>query len=150
MLIQAFKEFLERDVDQLKKEITSYANEKDLWKISGEIKNSGGNLCLHLCGNLQHFIGSVIGTSGYIRERDKEFSKKNISVPELVNEIDVTVNIVKKVLSQLKDEDLATIFPSPTFGKDNLTISYVLMQVALHLNYHLGQINYHRRMIGAC
>jgi hypothetical protein len=69
---------MQRHLAQLKKEITDYTNEDDLWKVEGEILNSAGTLCLHLCGNLQHFVGAVLGNSGYIRQRDEEFSLRNV------------------------------------------------------------------------
>ena len=58
-------QLLQRDLEKLKTEISSFKDEKKIWEISGEVKNSAGNLCLHLCGNLQHFIGAALGNSGY-------------------------------------------------------------------------------------
>lgn len=135
-----------RDLEKLKTEITSYKNEGNLWKISGEILNSGGNLCLHLCGNLQHFIGAILGNSGYIRKRDEEFSKKNIPIRELVAEIELTIKVVQKTLAELKEDDLQKIYPINVFGYE-MTTEYLLTHMAAHLNYHLGQLNYHRRFL---
>ena len=77
-MIETLSQLFLRDLDKLKTEITSFKDEKKIWEISGDIKNSAGNLCLHLCGNLQHFIGAVLGNSGYVRNRDAEFSRKNV------------------------------------------------------------------------
>jgi hypothetical protein len=57
MLQQEFIKLFERDLDKLKQEISAYTNEDDLWKIKDGIANSSGNLCLHLVGNLKHFVG---------------------------------------------------------------------------------------------
>ena len=73
-----------RDLDKLEQEINAYSDESRLWVIKSEIKNSAGNLCLHLTGNLQHFIGAVLGKTGYVRNRDAEFSDKNIPRSRLV------------------------------------------------------------------
>ncbi|MFI5237506.1 MAG: DinB family protein [Ignavibacteriales bacterium] len=135
-----------RDLEKLKTEISSFKDEKNIWKISGDIKNSSGNLCLHLCGNLQHFIGGVLGNSGYVRNRDAEFSRKNVPLQELVIEIESTIKIVDKTLNELKEEKLKEIFPSNVFGYE-MTTEFFLVHLTTHLNYHLGQINYHRRLI---
>jgi len=96
MIETLIKLFL-RDLEKLKTEITSFKDEAKMWAISGDIKNSAGNLCLHICGNLQYFVGAVLGNSGYVRNRDEEFSRKNVLVKELVNEIDLTSNVIEKL-----------------------------------------------------
>jgi hypothetical protein len=79
LLLQSLVQLFDRDLAKLEEEIKLYPMEESLWKITGDIKNSGGNLCLHLCGNLQHFIGSILGNTGYKRNRDYEFAAKNVS-----------------------------------------------------------------------
>jgi len=134
-----------KELEKLKTEITSYKKEENLWKISGEILNSAGNLCLHLCGNLQHFVGAVLGNSGYVRKRDEEFSKKNVPIRELVAEMDLTIEAVRNTFAKLKEDDLQKTYPINVFGYE-MTTEYLLTNMATHLSYHLGQINYHRRL----
>ncbi len=143
---EVFTQLFNRDIEKLKTEISSYTSEESLWEISGEIKNSGGNLCLHLCGNLQHFIGALLGNSGYERNRDAEFSRKNIPVIDLLKEIDETKNIVDKTLNSLNEEILGKTYPVNKYGEE-MTTGYFLLHLFGHLSYHLGQINYHRRLI---
>ena len=145
-MIDILKQLFTSDLEKLKTEISSYTDEMNLWKISGDIKNSGGNLCLHLCGNLQHFIGAVLGNSGYVRKRDAEFSKKNVPVKELVKEVELTITAVENTLNHLKEERLGQKYPRNVFGYE-MTTEYFLIHLAAHLNYHLGQINYHRRLL---
>jgi len=145
-MIQTLIQLFLRDLDKLKTELTSFKDEKNIWKISGEISNSAGNLCLHLCGNLQHFIGAVLGNSGYVRNRDAEFSRKNVLIRELVAEIELTIKVVEKTLKELKEEELSKTFPINVFGFE-MTTEYFLTHLTTHLNYHLGQINYHRRLL---
>ena len=145
-MLEILSDLYIRDLDKLKTEITSYEKEENIWKISGKILNSGGNLCLHICGNLQYFIGAVLGNSGYIRKRDEEFSKKNIPTRELVSEIDLTIEVLKRTFARLKEDDLQKTYPINVFGYE-MTTEYLLTHMATHLNYHLGQINYHRRLI---
>ena len=142
ILIQLFQ----RDLEKLKTEITSYKDEKKMWEVTGDLSNSAGNLCLHICGNLQHFIGSVLGISGYKRDRDSEFSRKNIPMDEIIRKIDHTIFTVKKTLNELDVNKLEEIYPINVFGKE-MTTGFFLAHLTTHLNYHLGQINYHRRLL---
>jgi len=135
-----------RDLEKLKTEITSFNNEKNIWKISGDIKNSAGNLCLHLCGNLHHFVGAMLGNSGYIRNRDSEFSRKDVPLKELVDEIELTIKVVEKTLKNLPKGILEKTYPINVFGYE-MTTEFFLTHLTTHLNYHLGQINYHRRLL---
>ena len=82
-----------RDLDKLEVELSSYPDEKSIWTTSGSISNSAGNLCLHICGNLQHFIGAVLGKSGYERNREFEFSAKNVPLEKLKIEISIKKDI---------------------------------------------------------
>lgn len=141
-LIQLF----DRDLERLTSEIKAYKNESDLWVLPDGINNTGGNLCLHLVGNLQHFVGQVLGQSGYVRKREAEFSDKNVATATLLSEIETTQLIVSKTLLALTPERLAANFPIEVFGKP-MTTSFFLIHLSGHLNYHLGQINYHRRLL---
>jgi len=142
ILLQLFQ----RDLEKLKTEITSYKDENKMWELSGDIKNSAGNLCLHICGNLQHFIGTTLGNSDYKRNRDAEFSRKNIPVDEIIKEIDETIIIIKKTLNELDEKRLKEIYPINVFGY-KMTTGFFLTHLTTHLGYHLGQINYHRRLL---
>lgn len=145
-MIEILSQIFLRDLEKLKTEIYSFKDEKNIWKISGEIKNSAGTLCLHLCGNLQHFIGAVLGNSGYVRNRDAEFSKKNVPIRELVAEIELTSKVLQETFVKLSEDDLQKIYPINVFGYE-MTTEYFLTHLTTHLNYHLGQINYHRRLL---
>ena len=136
-----------RDLNKLKEEISLYKNESDLWTLKGEIKNSAGNLALHLIGNLKHFIGTQLGNTGYVRNRDKEFTDKTVTREKMTSEVSETIVVLETVFSNIKDEDLGKEYPVPFLGEKR-TVDYLLLALAAHLSYHLGQINYHRRLIG--
>ncbi|MCW9095749.1 MAG: DUF1572 family protein, partial [Ignavibacteriaceae bacterium] len=125
-MIKTLDKLFQRDLEKLKTEISSYKDEKNLWKISGDVKNSAGNLCLHLCGNLQHFIGATLGNSGYIRKRDEEFIRKNVPAKELIEEIELTTKVVEQTLNNLKEEQLSEKFPINVFGYE-MTTEYFLI-----------------------
>ncbi len=136
-----------RDLNKLKEELNAYADEAAIWRVQDGISNSAGNLTLHLIGNLNHFIGATLGNSGYVRDRDKEFSLKNVPRSEIIVSIDNTIAIVELTLEKVKEEDMDKQFPLPVGKEDNST-RFVLLNMLVHLGYHLGQINYHRRLIG--
>jgi uncharacterized damage-inducible protein DinB len=146
MLQDTLIKLYERDLGKLRKEIEQYSEEADLWRTSGEISNSAGNLALHLVGNLNHFFGAVLGRSDYVRDRDAEFAKADVSKQELLAQIDEAVPSLVNTLKNLTDEDLAKTYPIEVFGHP-MTTEYFLVHLATHFNYHLGQINYHRRLL---
>lgn len=139
-------ELFERDLNKLIKEIESYKDESNIWKTTGNVRNSAGNLVLHIVGNLKYFIGATLGNTGYIREREKEFSEKNVPTTKLVDELKETINVVKNTLLKLPQEELDKDYPWEIGGKISST-GYTLIHLLAHLNYHLGQINYHRRLL---
>ncbi len=147
MIIHILKSLYARDLDKLKLEIEAYKNEEAIWQIGGEITNSAGNLCQHLIGNLKHFIGAELGTSGYVRHRDLEFSTKGTSRNDLIKGIDETILVVDTTLDKLAAADLEADYPKPVFADmQTMTNGYFLIHLTTHLGYHLGQINYHRRI----
>lgn len=148
MLLENLQLLFTRDLEKLKTEVAGYKDEKKLWQIKEGIANSGGNLALHLIGNLKHFVGFILGEFPYARERDKEFSDKNIPVADILKWIDETIVVVKGSLQKLTHDDLKRMYPSQPLGYEMTTANFLLHLYA-HLNYHLGQINYHRRIIEA-
>ena len=146
MLIETLKSLFDRDLNKLCTEIELYRNEENIWKIDKEISNSAGNLCLHLIGNINNFIGAQIGKTNYVRHRELEFSLKNIPTSELLENIKKTKTIVAASLDMLTPEDLEKEYPLVVF-ENKMTTEYFLIHLATHLTYHLGQINYHRRLL---
>ena len=146
MLIETLSTLYKRDLARLKGEINAYRDESAMWKTDREIPNSGGNLCLHLIGNLNHFIGATIGNSGYARQRDLEFSSKDVPRDELITRIEDTVAAVENALRTVTPEQMREEFPLLVFAEKTST-EYMLAHLATHLSYHLGQINYHRRLL---
>lgn len=135
-----------RDLNKLKEEILAYTVEENIWKIDGKILNSAGNLAMHLCGNLRHFIGHVIGGTAYQRNRDLEFAQKGVSRKKIIAEIDQTIASMEKVIPNIDPASFENHFPILVF-KEPYTIIQMIIHLHGHLNYHLGQVNYHRRLI---
>ena len=143
--MNSFKQLYLNFLNSLKDEISLYKDPENIWLLSGSISNTPGNLCLHICGNLNQFFGAVIGNTGYIRERDLEFSKKKLSREELINDIEQTKIMIGKIFDGLTPDDINKIYPINKFG-ENVTYGFIFSRLVSHLSYHLGQINYHRRL----
>lgn len=146
MSIANLRQLFKRDLHKLITEVESYSREEKLWLSSEGISNCGGNLCLHLMGNLNAFIGAELGNTGYVRQRELEFSQKDVPKASLILQIENTMLIVDSTLEKLSEEDLGKTYPRVIF-KDPMTTGYFLMHLATHLAYHLGQVNYHRRLL---
>jgi hypothetical protein len=146
MLQQVLIELYSKDLNKLIEELNLYKEEKSIWQVKDGISNSAGNLSLHLIGNLNHFIGTELGHTGYVRKRDDEFALKDIPRQQLIQNITDTATMIKTVLSALSNDDLNKDYPSAILGKVHPTI-FILAYMASHLSYHLGQINYHRRLV---
>jgi hypothetical protein len=146
MIVETLSKLFERDLQKLKTEINLYKNEANIWRVDKQIANSAGNLCLHLVGNLNTYIGAEFGKTGYVRNRDLEFSQKDVSRTELVEKIDGTIAVVHTSLGLLIDGDLEKEYPQLVLGEKTST-GYFLLHLAVHLGYHLGQVNYHRRLL---
>lgn len=148
MLTQTLKTLFRKELEKLKREIELYQEESKLWIIKKAITNPGGNLCLHLIGNLNNYIGKELGHTGYIRNRDLEFSQKGVPRDELLKKIDGTVRMVEQVLDTITDQQLEEEYPVIVFA-EKMTTGFFLVHLLAHLSYHLGQINYHRRLLDA-
>ena|ERR1700754_580511 len=146
MLPDTLIELFERDLQRLKTEIELYKNEDNLWVVKEGISNTAGNLCLHLIGNLNHFIGATLGHTGYVRYRDDEFSLKNIPRQDVITNLDNCILIVNETLKKLTADDLEKDFPLEKHGAI-VSTEHMLIHLYGHLSYHLGQINYHRRLL---
>jgi uncharacterized damage-inducible protein DinB len=146
MFKETLLEIYERDLRKLIEEVNLYSNEADLWIVEKGISNSAGNLCLHLIGNLSHFIGATLGNTGYVRNRDAEFSLKNIPRETIVAEIEKVIAVVNAALENLTTADLEKDFPLEKNGRI-VSTTHMLIHLLAHLAYHLGQVNYHRRLI---
>lgn len=137
--IQAF----ETGLNKLRNEVEEYGSDEAFWSVPDGVANSAGNLCLHLLGNLNHYVGAKLGETGYVRDRPSEFSSKDVARDEILQKIDQTIATVKE---SLVNADLAAEYPNDE-GEEQRGVGGELLRIVTHLNYHLGQINYHRRLI---
>lgn len=145
-LAQSVTAVLVRDLRSLARELDAYPGDTELWRTAPGVTNSGGTLALHLVGNIQHFIGTVLGRSGYVRNRDAEFSRRDVPRHEIKEEVERAIAAVATGLARLTAADLERDYPLPILGK-MVTTGDFLLHLATHFTYHLGQVDYHRRLI---
>lgn len=139
-------QILTRDLGTLAEEVRATPNEL-LWKSAPGVTNSVGTLTYHLCGNLRHFIGSVIGQSGYLRNREAEFAHQPLSKDTLLAEIELTITDLNNALSKLSAEDLMREMPDTPPHHKGRSVGYFLVQLCCHFARHSGQLNYLRRIL---
>src|SRR2546427_9991659 len=135
-----------RELKALRREIESSPSDDDLWEIPAGIATPGGNLAFHLAGNLHYFVGNVLGKNGYVRNRDAEFASRDVPRADLLREIDNAIAAVELGMSRVSEADLAKPFPERVGGVSSSTGAF-LAHFATHLAYHLGQVDYHRRIL---
>jgi DinB superfamily len=146
MVPTAIAAILDRDLQALQREIEAYPDARLLWQTVPGITNTAGTLVLHLTGNLQHYIGARLGGTGYVRDRAAEFARRDVPRAELQGEIDAARSAVSKGLADLSDAQLAADYPETIVGVRVATGEY-LVHLTTHFAYHLGQLDYHRRVV---
>ena len=138
----------------MSRELASYSRELDLfpdealiWATAPGVSNSAGNLALHVAGNLQHFVGATLGDTGYVRDRDFEFSARGLSREALHAELSTASRVVTAVLGSFPESRLQEIYPDILGGGVRLPTGLFLQHLSSHLAFHLGQVGYLRRVL---
>ena len=145
-MIEIYSALFQRELTKLSKEIQSFQLESNLWVVQGAVTNSAGNLCLHLVGNLNAFIGQKLGGTSYVRDRKFEFEGKGVLRVDLLRMIEETQSILDSSFDNITNQDLESIYPDEVLGYQ-MTSGYFMAHLLSHFSYHLGQINYLRRTI---
>jgi uncharacterized damage-inducible protein DinB len=145
-MTESIRTIFQREARALRREIEAYPNEKDIWEVPAGIGNSAGTLALHLAGNLQHYLGARFGRTNYVRNRDAEFSRRGVSRTEILEEIEAATIAISRAFERITDADLMQPYPEKISGF-TLTTGEWLVHLVAHLGYHLGQIDYHRRLV---
>ncbi|MBM3790631.1 MAG: DUF1572 domain-containing protein [Acidobacteria bacterium] len=146
MWTQYLSAIITRELRALSREIRSFPDDEALWHTPPGAANSAGNLALHLAGNIRHYIGARLGGTGYLRDRAAEFSRSGLSREELARQVEDAIAAVEQHLPALTSEALEADFPEAVGGNTVRTAEFLLHLVA-HLAYHLGQMDYHRRIV---
>jgi hypothetical protein len=135
-----------RELNAFVREVEMFPDDELLWQTVPGITNPAGNLALHVSGNLQHFIGHVLGGTGYVRNRDDEFARRSGTRAWLTTELNRTIEVVSKVLPQVTGEALAREYPERV-ADQSINCRVFLLHLSVHLACHLGQAGYLRRAL---
>lgn len=135
-----------RELRALERELNAYQSEDQVWALPPGLPNSGGTLALHAAGNLRHFIGSVLGSTPYVRDRDAEFGRRGVPRPELIDGLHLADNAVRETLDQFDPAKMTERYPLLVANRRVVTGDF-LTHLAVHLAYHVGQVDFHRRIV---
>jgi hypothetical protein len=135
-----------RELRALERELQAYQSEDQVWRLPPGLPNSGGTLALHAAGNLQHFVGAVLGGSSYVRDRDAEFQRRDVPRQELIGELQGAASVVRDTLQNIDQATLQRTYPLPVANR-RVTTGDFLTHLATHLAYHVGQADFHRRVV---
>ena len=135
-----------RELESFIKEIEAFPDDASVWALAPGVTNSAGTLALHVCGNLRHFIGAVLTNSGYVRNREREFSHRGSSRSEVVAELRAAIEAMSQAFPKVTAAQLDTDYPQPP-GGHTINTERFLVHLVAHLAFHLGQAGYLRRIV---
>ena len=146
-LTPVVRQALIEELEQLRDAVHELAeplSERALWSKPVEPGNSIGHLILHLTGNLNHFVGAQLGGSGYVREREREFTETQPPAKAvLLANLDAAVATFRRVVNGLSADQLAAPHPHTAFG----SVAKALVHLAAHFALHRGQMSYLARLV---
>lgn len=145
-MVSVLRRVFARDLAAMRREVTAYPDDATLWRPLPGLPNPGGTLALHCAGNLRHFVGAALGGTGYRRDREAEFTSRGIMREVILGELDAAASEVDATLADLDPSRLARPFPV-ALGSASLDTGTALVHLAVHLAYHLGQLDAHRRAV---
>ncbi len=139
-----------RDLTRLIQEVSTFSVDQQhlLWEVRPGVSNSVGNLALHLEGNLREYVGRQLGGVAYTRDRPAEFSSKGVLSGQLATRLSEVCELVARVIAGLSPAQMDAVFPENILKAPRST-RQVLLHIYGHLSYHLGQIDYLRRLLTA-
>ena len=144
--VTAIRHVLVRELRTVRREVEAYPDDALLWHEVPGLPNPGGTLALHLAGNLRHYIGAVLGGTGYVRDRPAEFATRGLTRAQVIQAVDAALREVDAALATLTPERALEPYPEGVLGRSPRMLDY-LVHLTSHLGYHLGQLDYHRRMV---
>jgi uncharacterized protein DUF664 len=137
---------LARELATLRDELLAYPDERAIWAQPAGLPNCAGTLALHMAGNLRWFIGTQLGAMGYVRDREAEFAKRDVPRAELIAQVEAAADEVTRTLATLDPATLDEVYPLEVGGL-RLNTGRFLLHLEGHFAYHLGQVDYHRRIV---
>ncbi len=135
------------ELEHLLKELRQLVDpltEAQFWRKPVEPGNSAGHLVLHLTGNLSHFVGAQLGKTGYVREREREFSETQVPPKDVaLSRLDDVVALFRRIVEGLTPEQFAAPHPTERLG----LVLPGLLHLVTHFALHRGQMSYIVRLV---
>jgi uncharacterized damage-inducible protein DinB len=147
-LLEHIQSLLVRDLLGVKKELELFETDEQTWNCPTGISNPAGTLAIHICGNLNHYIGAVLGGTSYVRDRNNEFANRSNSRTQIYEILDETSAMLASVIPEIDPGRLNQRYPEQVGGFD-LNTQQFLLHLCTHLSFHLGQLGYLRRLLSA-
>lgn len=147
MITSYISAVLVRELRTMRDELLAFEHEADIWKTPPGIKNPAGTLALHVAGNLRHFIGATLGSTGYVRDRDAEFAARDVPRATIIERLDAAAHEVTIALEAIDPLRLDERFDFGFADDRRPAIGDFLVHLVAHLAFHVGQAGYHRRLV---
>ncbi len=144
--MDVLRALLVRELKGFQREVELCADDAAIWAVAPGVTNSVATLGYHICGNLQHYVGHNLGGTAYVRDRDREFSRRDGTRDDLTRELATTIDVVERVVPALSDATLDGPYPERLNGLELNTRGF-LWHLSTHLAHHLGQAGYLRRIV---
>jgi uncharacterized damage-inducible protein DinB len=145
---EVFTKFSADKLEQLTSRIQDCLNKlsyEQVWTRNSENENSVGNLVLHLCGNVNQWIGAGVAGKPDTRVRDREFTARgDVQPAELGQRLSSTVGEVVKTIRGLTPERLVE---QTTIQKYTITVLEAVYHVVEHFAQHTGQIMFATKLL---
>ncbi len=138
--------FFHRDLTRLGQQIEAFRNDEALWRTLPGVSNAAGNLALHIEGNLREYVGRQLGKLPYSRNRELEFSLRGLSKHELGTRIAELRRSIPSIIEELSSEQMEMEYPEVVL-EIAISTQEFLIHLYGHMNWHLGQIDYLRRIL---
>ena len=134
-----------RDLTRLSQELRAFPDTPSIWRTAPGVTNAAGTLALHREGNLREYLGRQLGQIDYARDRPLEFGARHVEQHEILERIEAIREMVPRVIGGLTAQALEARYPEDVLSVPMSTRQF-LIHLSGHLNYHLGQIDYLRRI----
>ncbi len=124
------------------RELSAQLTEEQFWLKPFPFGNSFGHLVLHLTGNLNYYVGAQIAGTGYVRDRDREFTEtRHLPKEEVLQRFEETIAMVLRTVQAQSVEDWSAPYSAVRAGEVGSRFHMVL-KCAAHLDHHVGQMMY--------
>lgn len=116
--------------------------QEQFWHNPFSYGNSVGHLVLHMTGNLNYYIGARVAETGYIRDRDREFTEtEKRDKTKVMHAFDQTIAMVAATIKKQKSEDWMAAYSAEREPEAEERFM-IFLRCAGHAYHHVGQLTF--------